>query len=123
MVLLRAFLGGASDPGAVELTDDALVDIATKDVSAVLRITGAPHLARVQRWPRAGAQHNVGHAARLSRVDERLAALPGLFVAGSGFHSIGVPDCVADGRAAAAARRARWIRSKTETLNAELTER
>ncbi len=29
-------------------------------------------------------------------------ALPGLFVAGSGFHSIGVPDCVADGRAAAA---------------------
>jgi oxygen-dependent protoporphyrinogen oxidase len=102
MILLRAFLGGASDPAAVELTDDALVEIATREVSAVLQATGAPHLARVQRWPRAGAQHNVGHAARMSRLDERLAALPGLFVAGSGFHSIGIPDCVADGRATAA---------------------
>ena len=100
MVLLRAFLGGASDPGAVELTDDALIEIATREISGVVQATDAPHLARVHRWPRAGAQHNVGHAARLSRVDERLAALPGLFVTGSGFHSIGVPDCVADGRAA-----------------------
>ncbi len=105
MVLLRAFLGGVSDPGAVELTDDALIEIATREVSSVLQATGAPHLARVQRWRRAGAQHNVGHAARMSRVDERLAALPGLFVAGSGFHSIGVPDCVADGRAAGARAR------------------
>jgi oxygen-dependent protoporphyrinogen oxidase len=56
----------------------------------------------VQRWIQAGAQYNVGHAAHLARVDERLAVLPGLFVAGSGFHSIGVPDCVADGRAAGA---------------------
>jgi len=31
----------------------------------------------------------------------RLRALPGLFVAGSGFRAIGIPDCVADGRAAA----------------------
>jgi len=102
MVLLRAFLGGASDGDAIDLADAALVDIATRDISSVLRISDAPHLVRVQRWPRAGAQHNVGHAARLARVDERLETLPGLFVAGSGFHAIGVPDCVADGRAAAA---------------------
>jgi protoporphyrinogen/coproporphyrinogen III oxidase len=100
MALLRAFLGGASDPGAAELSDDSLVEIATRDVSGVLGVTGLPVLSRVQRWTRAGAQYNVGHAARLARVDQRLAALPGLFVAGSGFHSIGVPDCVADGRAA-----------------------
>ncbi len=109
MVLLRAFLGGASDPGAIDLPDAALTDIAIKDLSPVLRITGAPHLVRVQRWPRAGAQHHVGHAARLSRVEQRLEALPGLYVAGSGFHSIGVPDCVADGRTAAA-RAAEFVR-------------
>jgi len=102
MVLLRAFLGGASDPGAVDRSDDDLVEIATRDLSGVLGVSGAPALARVQRWAHAGAQYHVGHAARLARVDQRLAALPGLFLAGSGFHSIGVPDCVADGRAAAA---------------------
>ena len=102
MVLLRAFLGGASDPGAIDLSDAALADIATRDISPVLRVTDDPHLVRVQRWPRAGAQHNIGHAARLARVEQRLEILPGLYVAGSGFHSIGVPDCIADGRAAAA---------------------
>ncbi len=79
MVLLRAFLGGASDPGAVDLPDDALAEIASGDIATVLGTSGAPHLVRVQRWPRAGAQHNVGHAARLSRVEQRLEALPGLF--------------------------------------------
>jgi protoporphyrinogen/coproporphyrinogen III oxidase len=108
MVLLRAFLGGAADEAAVDLSDDALVEIATSDVSKVLRASGAPHFARVQRWRRAGAQHNVGHAARLSKLAHRIDALPGLFVAGSGFRSIGVPDCVADGRAAAV-QAARYI--------------
>jgi oxygen-dependent protoporphyrinogen oxidase len=101
MVLLRAFLGGATDPDIVELADDALVELARRDVCEVLRVSGAPDLVRVHRWHRAGAQHNVGHAALLERVDKRLAGLPGLFVTGSGFRSIGVPDCVADGRAAA----------------------
>jgi len=41
--------------------------------------------------------------ARLEAIEERLATLPGLFVAGSGFRSVGIPDCVADGRAAAGA--------------------
>jgi protoporphyrinogen/coproporphyrinogen III oxidase len=103
LVLLRAFLGGATDPEAAELGDEALVEIAARDVSQVLQITGAPLLTRVHRWIRAGAQHNVGHAARLRLIDAYLARTPGIFVAGSGFHSIGVPDCIASGRAAAGA--------------------
>jgi oxygen-dependent protoporphyrinogen oxidase len=101
MALLRAFLGGAADPRVEDQPDETLVDIAVRDISSVLGVSGQPVLVRVQRWIRAGAQHNVGHAGRLTRVTERLSALPGLFVAGSGFRSIGVPDCVADGRAAA----------------------
>jgi protoporphyrinogen oxidase len=33
----------------------------------------------------------------------RLRSLPGLWVAGSGFESIGIPDCVANGRRVATA--------------------
>jgi oxygen-dependent protoporphyrinogen oxidase len=109
MVLLRAFLGGAADPGAVDMPDAELVRVATDDLAGVLGITGTPSLVRVHRWTRAGAQHNVGHLARAARIDERLAALPGLFVAGSGFRSIGVPDCIADGRAAGEAA-ARYVK-------------
>lgn len=102
-VLLRAFLGGASDPGAVALRDDELVAAAIDDLSSVLGIAGPPTLARVHRWIDAGAQHNVGHLARMERLAAALAATPGLFVAGSGFHAIGVPECIADGRAAGSA--------------------
>jgi oxygen-dependent protoporphyrinogen oxidase len=102
-VLLRAFLGSAADPDAVELEDDALVEIAARELGAILGISGPPAIARVHRWRNAGAQHNVGQLARVARLEDRLTRLPGLFVAGSGFRSVGIPDCVADGRAAGGA--------------------
>lgn len=102
-VLLRAFAGGSHDPGAVDLDDRALVDMATRDLSGILGITGPPLLWRVYRWREAGAQHNVGHLSRVAEIEGRLGPYPGLVVAGSGFRSVGIPDCIADGRAAAAA--------------------
>lgn len=102
-VLLRAFMGGAHDPSAIDLSDDRLVEIAWREIGAVLGIRRPPLMARVYRWRNAGAQHNVGHLARMGALERRLAQLPGIVVAGSGFRSIGIPDCVADGRAAARA--------------------
>ena len=102
-VLLRAYLGGAHDPAAVDLSDDEMVDVAVRELSAILSISAPPSLARVFRWRAAGAQHEVGHQARVTALEGRLRAHGGLFVAGSGFRSIGVPDCIADGRAVASA--------------------
>jgi protoporphyrinogen/coproporphyrinogen III oxidase len=102
MALLRAFVGGSRDPSAVDLDDGALVELAVSELSRILRIEGPPILSRVYRWRRAGAQHNVGHIGRVTEIERRLAAHRGIFVAGSGFRSIGIPDCIADGRAAAA---------------------
>jgi oxygen-dependent protoporphyrinogen oxidase len=100
--LMRVFLGGAHDPGAVALTDEALVALVRDDLAAVLGITEAPMLVRIYRWPNAGAQHTVGHLSRVETIERRLAAHGGLFVAGSGFRSVGIPDCVADARRVAA---------------------
>ena len=102
-VLLRVFAGGAHDPGVVDLTDNGIVDFALSDLRPVLGITGSPALTRVFRWKLAGAQHNVGQIARIEQLESRLAALGRVFVAGSGFRSVGIPDCIVDGRAAAAA--------------------
>jgi oxygen-dependent protoporphyrinogen oxidase len=101
-VLLRAFLGGSHDPDVVSLRDDELVAIALRDLSAVHGITAAPSLARVYRWPRAGAQHTVGHLDRTAEIDRRLEP-HGVFTAGSGFGAVGIPDCIADARRVAAA--------------------
>jgi oxygen-dependent protoporphyrinogen oxidase len=101
--LLRAFVGGLHDPLAVDLDDDRLVELASRELSGILGIAGTPILSRVYRWRDAGAQHNVGQIARVAAIEQRLARYPGLVVAGSGFRSVGIPDCVADGRAAAGA--------------------
>ncbi|MGE0040018.1 MAG: protoporphyrinogen oxidase [Vicinamibacterales bacterium] len=102
MVLLRGFLGGAYDPEVLQQNDQTLTRLAFDELSALLGITGEPVLTRVYRWPRASAQHEVGHHARMAAIDARLAAHPGLFVTGSGFRGSGIPDCVSDGRATGA---------------------
>jgi len=101
-VLLRAFIGGARDPGAMRLTDEELRAGAERELGRILGITGVPVLTRIYRWERANAQHEVGHLERMAAIERRLAAWPGLFVTGSGFRGVGIPDCIADARATAA---------------------
>ena len=100
-VLMRAFVGGARDPGALKKSDDELVAMAMAALVPMLGISGAPSFTRVYRFDRASAQHEVGHLDRMAAIDERLASRPGLFLTGSGFRGVGIPDCVADARATA----------------------
>jgi oxygen-dependent protoporphyrinogen oxidase len=102
-VLMRTFLGGARDPHALDYSDAELVSRSLAALAPLLGIAGAPLFTRVYRWERASAQHEVGHLDRMAAIDRALARHPGLFVTGSGFRGVGIPDCVADGRATAAA--------------------
>src|SRR2546428_1826014 len=97
-VLMRTFVGGARDPRALERSDDELVQMSLASLTPLVGLRGAPELTRVYRWDRASAQHEVGHAARLHSHERMLARRPGIFVTGSGFRGVGIPDCVADGR-------------------------
>jgi oxygen-dependent protoporphyrinogen oxidase len=100
-VLLRAFVGGARDPNALEQTDVQLVTRAIAALTPLLGIRAQPLFSRVYRFERANAQHEVGHLARIAAIDRALARHPGLFLTGSGLRGVGIPDCVADGRATA----------------------
>jgi len=100
-VLMRAFVGGARDPGALDKRDDELVSIALTALRPVLGIRGEPSFTRVYRFERKSAQHEVGHLDRMAAIERRLESTPGLFVTGSGFRGVGIPDCVADARATA----------------------
>ena len=116
-VLLRTFVGGARDPAALDRSD---AEIAARSLAAlrpVLGISGEPLFARVYRFERANAQHEVGHLARLEAIERALARHPGLFLTGSGFRGVGIPDCIADGRATGAkvadyVRTAHWADSR-----------
>ena len=101
-VLLRGFLGGGRDPRRLESGDDELIGIVKEELSDLLALAGEPLFTRLFRWTRQSPQYEVGHLHRVASIDGRLAALPGMFVTGSGFRAIGIPDCIADGRETAA---------------------
>jgi oxygen-dependent protoporphyrinogen oxidase len=109
-VLLRTFIGGTRDPGALAQSDADLVARSLAAIRRVLGISGDPLLTRVYRFDRASAQHEVGHLDRMKAIDRALSAHPGLFLTGSGLRGVGIPDCIADARATAV-KVAQWIKS------------
>ena len=100
--LVRAFLGGGRDPHRLEGSDAELIAAARDALTTILDIRGDPVLTRLYRFPRQSPQYEVGHLQRSAAIHQRAASVPGLFLAGSGFRAIGIPDCIADGRATAA---------------------
>ncbi len=96
IVLLRAFLDGSTD-AATDLPER----IAEEDLRAVLGITAAPLFARAYVHRSAMAQYELGHLDRVAAIEERLAASPGLALAGNGLRGVGIPDCVRSGELAA----------------------
>lgn len=107
-VLLRTFVGGARDPEAMSRSDEELIAASRAELGRYLGITGTPLFTRLHRWERANAQHDVGHLDVVAGIDQCLSRLPGLFVTGSGFRGVGVPDCVADARVTGA-KVAEWL--------------
>ena len=100
-VLIRSYLGGAGREAVLERSDTELVELVRADLRQIMGVTEEPVLVRVFRWPRAMPQYLVGHLDRLAAIEERLARLPGVFVAGAAYRGVGIPDCIRDGLGAA----------------------
>jgi oxygen-dependent protoporphyrinogen oxidase len=68
------------------------------DLERIMGLRADPVLTRIYRWPRANPQYDVGHPDRMARLRSLCAEHPGLFVIGSAFDGVGVPDCVRQGK-------------------------
>jgi oxygen-dependent protoporphyrinogen oxidase len=71
------------------------------DLHQLVGITAEPLFALQHRWPDSMPQYTVGHAARIVELESRIAAIPGLRLAGNAYHGIGIPDCVRSAKQAA----------------------
>jgi oxygen-dependent protoporphyrinogen oxidase len=86
-----------------DATDATLVSLARAELSRTLGIDAVPVLDHVQRWTGVMPQYEVGHLDRVADVERQLADYPGVVLAGSGTHGLGIADCVASAERAVAA--------------------
>ena len=96
-VALSAFAGGRTDEEVTTWDDARLLATVLADLRRALGVRGEPVVARVERWPRAIPQYEIGHGrfvALARKIEERL---PGLHLAGSWLGGVSVSDRVERG--------------------------
>jgi oxygen-dependent protoporphyrinogen oxidase len=91
-VLLRVFFGGSRSPRSMDLDDDELLRMVRAQLRELLGVVQAPLFHRTHRWLQANPQYDVGHLNLVERVKRGLPA--GLYVTGSPYLGVGLPDCV-----------------------------
>lgn len=95
--LLRCYVGRMGEEAWLTKEDDELVAICREELKNSMGIKAKPILEQVNRWKRSMPQYLVGHMKRIDFIMERLKGFPGLYLIGSGFNGVGIPDCISDG--------------------------
>ncbi|MBA3530302.1 MAG: protoporphyrinogen oxidase [Ardenticatenales bacterium] len=101
--LIRVYLGRYGGRNVLAESDDTLLAMALEEIERTLDISEPPDQHWLYRWPEAMPQYTLGHPERLALIEQRLAAHPGLFVAGAAYRGVGIPDCILSGEQAARA--------------------
>lgn len=100
-VLLRCYVGRAGDEEIAHLSEQELLEKIRLDLKELMNITAEPLFYEITRWPHSMPQYPLEHLGNLKKIRAELStAMPGLFLTGSGYHGVGLPDCVRQGREA-----------------------
>ncbi|MDP9404333.1 MAG: protoporphyrinogen oxidase [Actinomycetota bacterium] len=101
-VVLRVSAGRWGDERAMALDDAELVARLHHELEQALGLRREPLAGRVTRWAGAFPQYRPGHLARVARIEAALARdAPSVQLAGAALRGVGIPACIAQGRAAA----------------------
>ena len=93
---MRLMYGGTFDPDIMAMSTDQLLELARHELQTTMGIRTAPDVVVDVPWPRTVPQYELGHLARLQRIDDRLAEAPRLLLTGNAYRGVGLNDCVAD---------------------------
>ncbi|MEU0196328.1 protoporphyrinogen oxidase [Streptomyces afghaniensis] len=100
LVVLRTSVGRYGETEILQRDDSELVAVSRHDLEAATGLDATPVATRVTRWDDGLPQYPVGHHARVARIREHVAKLPGLAVCGAQYDGVGIPACVASAYAA-----------------------
>ncbi|MCB0193991.1 MAG: protoporphyrinogen oxidase [Anaerolineae bacterium] len=93
-VLVRVFVGGDGQEAHVTLPDDQLLTLVKKELSDIMGVTAQPVVHQIFRWVKGNPQYDVGHMERVDAMEALTRQIPGLYLNGSAYRGVGIPDCV-----------------------------
>jgi oxygen-dependent protoporphyrinogen oxidase len=114
-ILLRASMGRFGDDRPAGMSDDEIVGRVLDDLRPMLGLRAAPLEVVVTRWAGAFPQYALGHTERVASIEDAVARLPGVALAGAAYHGVGIPACIASGRKAAQALLGHQVAARTPT--------
>jgi protoporphyrinogen/coproporphyrinogen III oxidase len=96
-VMLRCFVGGAMNEDLAEQDEEAIATMVKKELADLMGIHQEPEICKVFHNKKSNVQYRVGHAGLIDSVQKELQAFSGLFLTGSAYTGIGIPDCIQNG--------------------------
>lgn len=104
-VMFTVFIGGATDPEAIHLSDDDLRIRIQQELTTIIGLSPQAQstLWHVQRWQQAIPQYVAGHGGVISGIDNFHLAYPACQLAGNFTQGVAMNDCVLNGQQAAKA--------------------
>lgn len=117
--LLRGFVGGPHNQHILQKSDAELIEIVISEMRDILGVKGTPLFSKVYRWEKGMPQYTLGHLQRVESIEQRLAEIPGLAIAGGSYRGVGLPNCIESGERAAAKLLAEWGISLAEDATEE----
>jgi oxygen-dependent protoporphyrinogen oxidase len=96
--LIRAMVGGVRGPELATLPPEEMFRLVRSELSATMGVTAEPVLSRSFFHERGIPQYLVGHGKVLERIEERLAAHPGIYLNSNAYRGIALNDCVLQSR-------------------------
>jgi oxygen-dependent protoporphyrinogen oxidase len=93
-VLLTSFIGGATDPQAIELSAEDMVSVIHRELAPILSLRNQPTFSNVEIYPRALPQYNVGHTARIANLERESSSLMNIKLVGNYIRGPAIGACI-----------------------------
>ena len=106
--VIRGYVRGSADGASAAVLHE---------LRETLGITRRPIFSRTYEWPAGIPVYSAAHAANVTTLEQALESYPGLYLAGSAFHGVGIPDCILSGERAAEAALAHLSNHATTISN------
>ena len=98
-LLVRVLLGGTFDPDIATLDPEEVVALAENDVAKLYGLSVEPLYRRARLWSKAIPQYELGHGAKVVKIEAELARTPGLYLAGNALYGPAFGKAAARGAA------------------------